>query len=514
MKKLFTLILAVACFTSSAQTEYPYPYNPDFENDGFVGIEDVLELLSVYGTPFTPEQLLLDGASLTEIIESLQEQIDSLASYTNEGFGAIALNDSLLTEYLVGVAAASEEGDSTLGAWVMQLSEVVEQQQAQLDSIQSGFINLDSLSLTLEGDTLRLLPTDSFVLLETTDQSLSGFTLESWGSDDIELEGCFDLILLNDQTPSIKRFVGLKDSAIFFIDENDALVKAWGDSGYQIINPYPYGPSFDYEQGGYSNQTFFSGICGDLYVTFGAGGNGSTMHFTNVNTGQYWTHDWGAGGRFYAQGGCGLYTSNQYPWLATCAYSGGRVWYNIETLEYFTNDVEPYQRLISQFEIGWMSGDAFETHDLETGEVTSFPLVLSAGDYQEELWTIEGDSLTVLRKKNSVTLEIDQFVLPSSIPVYESTIVRLSGTISIPTFVDSDYHSVRFGSGDYVQDGQQLVKISGPTSWDCFQNVWSNLCRPLGAGEILPNGILIEDPLSFSQRELLGLTKSFAIYND
>ena len=135
MNRLFTLILAVACFTASAQSDIDYPYNPDFENDGFVGIEDVLELLSVYGTPFTPEQLLLDGASLTEIIESLQTQIDSLASYTNDGFGALVLNDSLLTEYLVGVAAASEEGDSTLAAWVMQLSEVVEQQQAQIDSL-------------------------------------------------------------------------------------------------------------------------------------------------------------------------------------------------------------------------------------------------------------------------------------------------------------------------------------------------------------------------------------------
>ena len=135
MKKFFTLLLAAACFTATAQSDIDYPYNPDFENDGFVGIEDVLELLSVYGTPFTPEQLLLDGSSLTEIIESLQSQIDSLASYTNEGFGAIALNDSLLTEYLVGVAAASEEGDSTLGAWVMQLSELVEQQQGQIDSL-------------------------------------------------------------------------------------------------------------------------------------------------------------------------------------------------------------------------------------------------------------------------------------------------------------------------------------------------------------------------------------------
>ena len=72
MKKLFTLLLAAAYLLYSCRLhgagDIDYPYNPDFENDGFVGIEDVLELLSVYGTPFTPEQLLLDGASLTEII--------------------------------------------------------------------------------------------------------------------------------------------------------------------------------------------------------------------------------------------------------------------------------------------------------------------------------------------------------------------------------------------------------------------------------------------------------------
>ena len=160
MKRLFTLLLVAACLTATAQSDIDYPYNPDFENDGFVGIEDVLELLSVYGTPFTPEQLLLDGASLTEIIESLQSQIDSLASLTNQGFGAIALNDSLLTEYLVSIAAASEEGDSTLGAWVMQLSEVVEQQQAQIDSIENAELENYVVSVEVTGGVMLVTYAD------------------------------------------------------------------------------------------------------------------------------------------------------------------------------------------------------------------------------------------------------------------------------------------------------------------------------------------------------------------
>ena len=87
MNKLFTLLLAAACFTASAQIEVEYPYNPDNQNDGHVGIEDILEILTVYGEEFTPEQLLVEGTSLTEWIQLLSEtviqqqaQIDSLNS--------------------------------------------------------------------------------------------------------------------------------------------------------------------------------------------------------------------------------------------------------------------------------------------------------------------------------------------------------------------------------------------------------------------------------------------------
>ena len=85
MKKLVTLLLIAACFTASAQIEVEYPYNPDNQNDGHVGIEDILEILTVYGEEFTPEQLMVEGTSLTEWIQLLSEtviqqqaQIDSL----------------------------------------------------------------------------------------------------------------------------------------------------------------------------------------------------------------------------------------------------------------------------------------------------------------------------------------------------------------------------------------------------------------------------------------------------
>lgn len=102
MKKLFTLLLVAACFTALAQIEVEYPYNPDNQNDGHVGIEDILEILTVYGEEFTPEQLIVEGTSLTEWIQLLSEtviqqqaQIDSLEVVTEGQFFADSLFNTL-----------------------------------------------------------------------------------------------------------------------------------------------------------------------------------------------------------------------------------------------------------------------------------------------------------------------------------------------------------------------------------------------------------------------------------
>ena len=110
MKKLFTLLITAACFTASAQIEVEYPYNPDNQNDGHVGIEDILEILTVYGEEFTPEQLLVEGTSLTEWIQLLSEtviqqqaQIDSLSSLgpTSVEIDSSWINDSVLSNTLL-----------------------------------------------------------------------------------------------------------------------------------------------------------------------------------------------------------------------------------------------------------------------------------------------------------------------------------------------------------------------------------------------------------------------------
>jgi len=63
MNRFFTLLLAASCLTAVGQTEYPYPYNPDGNNDGYISLNDLLDLLSVYGSEFNAGVLATDSIS-------------------------------------------------------------------------------------------------------------------------------------------------------------------------------------------------------------------------------------------------------------------------------------------------------------------------------------------------------------------------------------------------------------------------------------------------------------------
>ena len=57
MKNFFTLTLCFLTLSLTAQVEYPFPYNPDVNSDGYIGINDLMELLSMYGEEFGSDQL-------------------------------------------------------------------------------------------------------------------------------------------------------------------------------------------------------------------------------------------------------------------------------------------------------------------------------------------------------------------------------------------------------------------------------------------------------------------------
>ena len=64
MKHLLALMALCVAFAAGAQTGLvEFPYNPDADNDDLIGINDLMELLSLYGSEFTEEGLFLNDES-------------------------------------------------------------------------------------------------------------------------------------------------------------------------------------------------------------------------------------------------------------------------------------------------------------------------------------------------------------------------------------------------------------------------------------------------------------------
>jgi len=89
MKHFMSLIALVVAVTAGAQgtSIYEYPWNPDSNNDTYIGSEDLMGLLSTYGTQFglPPEPCDYDGTPLEELVIGITD-------------GSIVL-DSMFIEY-------------------------------------------------------------------------------------------------------------------------------------------------------------------------------------------------------------------------------------------------------------------------------------------------------------------------------------------------------------------------------------------------------------------------------
>ena len=83
MNRFFTLLFAASCLTAVGQVTYPY--NPDGNADSLIGASDIQDLLSGYGLPFSPSEILVDGQTLTTVLTQLQNSIDSLSGLGGSG---------------------------------------------------------------------------------------------------------------------------------------------------------------------------------------------------------------------------------------------------------------------------------------------------------------------------------------------------------------------------------------------------------------------------------------------
>ena len=74
----------MACLSASGQITYPY--NPDGDGNGLIGVMDLQDLLSTYGGAFAPGAIVVDSVELGQVLGSLQSQIVALQNESGDGF--------------------------------------------------------------------------------------------------------------------------------------------------------------------------------------------------------------------------------------------------------------------------------------------------------------------------------------------------------------------------------------------------------------------------------------------
>lgn len=71
MKHLMTALVCLFAINMSAQTGFvEFPYNPDSDSDDIIGIEDLMGLLSLYGSEFNEEGTYLNNYSTAALYYS------------------------------------------------------------------------------------------------------------------------------------------------------------------------------------------------------------------------------------------------------------------------------------------------------------------------------------------------------------------------------------------------------------------------------------------------------------
>ena len=68
MKYLITTLAILATFAAAGQTTNPFPYNPDADADGWISVNDLLSLLSIFTSEFTPESWETDSLSAAVVL--------------------------------------------------------------------------------------------------------------------------------------------------------------------------------------------------------------------------------------------------------------------------------------------------------------------------------------------------------------------------------------------------------------------------------------------------------------
>lgn len=68
MRHILTSLALLVTFAAAGQTANPFPYNPDADADGWISVNDLLSLLAIFTTEFTPESWETDSLSAALVL--------------------------------------------------------------------------------------------------------------------------------------------------------------------------------------------------------------------------------------------------------------------------------------------------------------------------------------------------------------------------------------------------------------------------------------------------------------
>ena len=128
MKHILTLSLCFLALSLSAQETITYPYNPDGDADGLVAVPDIQDLLAVYGSPFSPAEIMVGDTALSEWIQILSQALEDQQ----------AVIDAMQSNYM---SAISSFGDleNLSGVISFENGSVSQEFQASNDGILFGY---------------------------------------------------------------------------------------------------------------------------------------------------------------------------------------------------------------------------------------------------------------------------------------------------------------------------------------------------------------------------------------
>lgn len=127
MKHLLTLVALLISSLAMGQdhAEYPFPYNPDGNADGYIGLNDMLDLLSVYGQQY-PESFYSDSTrAILDLGDMTYQECNQQAFMAGRSWRVLSQDDfyywynHFLTEGQEMYEAGGFSGTNFyIGAWI------------------------------------------------------------------------------------------------------------------------------------------------------------------------------------------------------------------------------------------------------------------------------------------------------------------------------------------------------------------------------------------------------------